>query len=90
MIQGFCRVGCSGDCGRWLLLMESRLVTTVAYPDLATAFPSVPTAEKAVADAGWIGQVCTKCQRDRAARAATIREGSDEGMDRHLAGGPVR
>lgn len=70
MIQGFFRVGCDGGCGRWLLLMESRLVTTVAYPDLATAFPSVPAAAKAIADAGWLGQICTKCQRDRVAKKA--------------------
>jgi hypothetical protein len=69
MIQGFCRVGCQ-PCGRWLLIMEGGMDTTAAYPDLATAFPSIPAAEKAIANAGWLNQVCRRCQRDRTARAA--------------------
>jgi hypothetical protein len=67
MIQGFCRVVCP-PCGRWLLIMEGGMDTTAAYPDLATAFPSVPAAEKALANAGWLDHTCRRCQRARATK----------------------
>lgn len=73
MIQGFCRVGCE-TCGRWLLIMENGMATTVAYPDLATDFPSVPAAAEAISGAGWTAQTCLKCHRDTAAPAAIAEE----------------
>lgn len=71
MIQQFFRAVCAGPCGRWLLVIESGAVyddaryTTVAYPDTASAFPSLVTARKSVAAAGWRGDgdaVCPPCQ----------------------------
>lgn len=73
MIHGFCRAGCEG-CGRWLLIMESGLSTTVAYPDLSTDFPSIPAAENAITQSGWTKHTCPKCQRDQAARAVRAKE----------------
>lgn len=57
MIQQMFRVGC--PCGRWLLdLAVPGMYSHAAYPDNATAFPSLGAAQRAITEAGWSGTRC--------------------------------